>query len=102
MDWDWDNPSSDRQSHPQPLQVLELLEEQWRVMAPTGRVVTCAAYRVDGPGVEVRAGYSLEDVHRSRRVADLTHARIVAQMWLASVTPKGLKELPIRKSRGRS
>ena len=102
MDWNWDKPASDGQLRSEQLQVLELLEEHWRVMAPTGRVVTCAAYRIDGPGVEVRAGYSIDDVHRSQRVADLTHARVVAQMWLASVAPQGLTELPVRKSRARS
>jgi hypothetical protein len=100
MDWDWHS-LGERHLRQQPLQVLELLEEHWRVVAPSGRVVTCAAYRVDGPGVEVRAGYSLDDFHRSQRVADLTHARVVAQMWRASVLPKDLKELPIRKARAR-
>jgi hypothetical protein len=36
--------------------MLTLLEECWRVVGPSGRVITCAVYQVDGPGVEVRAG----------------------------------------------
>jgi hypothetical protein len=62
VDWDWDNTLRNRDLRPQPIPVLELFEEHWRVMAPTGRVVTCAAYRLDGPGVELRAGYSQDEV----------------------------------------
>ena len=99
MPWDW-NTLNRRHSHRQPFHVLELLEEHWRIVAPTGRVVTCASYRVNGPGVEVRAGYSPGDFLRSQRVEDVIHARVVAEMWRASV-PKGLTELTIRKRRGR-
>ena len=102
MDWDWDNTLRNRDLRPQPIPVLELFEEHWRVMAPTGRAVTCAAYRLDGPGGELRAGYSQDEFHRSQRVTDLTHARVVVEMWQASISPKGLTELPISKRRGQS
>jgi hypothetical protein len=96
MKWDWHNAVQDPGLHRQRRRVLELIEEHWRVMPPTGRVVTCAAYRIDGPGIEVRAGYSVDHFHQTQRVADLTHARVVADMWRASIAAKGLKELPIR------
>jgi hypothetical protein len=100
MSWNW-NSTNDADPHRRPLQVLELLEEHWRVVAPTGRVLTCASYRVDGPGVEVRAGCSPDDVQRSERVSDATHARVVAEMWRASLLAQGLTELPVRKVTGR-
>ena len=96
MPWNWDHPRR------LPLQRLELLEEYWRILAPTGRVVTCASYRVDGPGIEVRAGYSPTEFHSTQRVADATHARVVAEMWLCSLIANGLRELPTRHSRRRS
>jgi hypothetical protein len=99
MNWDWDN--APRNNRAQLRRVLELLEEYWRVMAPSGRVIVCSSYRVDGPGVEVRAGYSPRDCHRTQRVADATHARVVAEMWRASLVSKGLTELPVRRPPGR-
>jgi hypothetical protein len=101
MDGDWENALGERHLHPKPLQVLELLEEQWRIVGPSGRVITCAAYRIDGPGIDVRAGYSPDDVRLIQRVADVTHARVVAQMWRAAIIAKGFLELPIRNSRQR-
>ena len=95
MDWDWDTPRDQRHSRQTPYR-LELLEERWRIVGPSGRVLTCAVYRGEGPGVEVRAGYSLHEFHRTQRVADLTHARVVAQMWRAAVMAKGLTELPTK------
>jgi len=94
MPWNWAHPRN------LPLQRLELLEEHWRVLTPTGRVVTCASYRVDGPGVEVRVGYSPTEFHSTQRVADATHARVVAQMWRDSLIAEGLRELPARTPRG--
>jgi hypothetical protein len=96
MDWDWDTARHQPHSRRQALYGLELLEERWRVVGPTGRVVTCAVYRGNGPGVEVRAGYSLHEFHRTQRVSDLTHARVVAQLWRAAVMAKGLTELPTK------
>ena len=101
MNWDWDNAVRDARRHPHPLRLLEMIEEHWRVMGPNGRVITCAAYAVDGPGVEVRAGYSVDHFHCTRRVTDLTHARVVADLWRASAAARGLKELPIRHGSNR-
>jgi hypothetical protein len=72
---------------------LELLEERWRVVGPSGRVVTCAVYRPKGPGVEVRAGYSVDHFHYTRRVADLRDARLVAEAWRTAVISIGYTEL---------
>ena len=82
--------------------MLELLEEHWRVLAPTGRVVTCASYSGDGPGVEVRAGYSATEIVTCQRVEDATHARVVALMWRGWLTAEGLRELPVTTPRRRS
>ena len=99
VEWDWDTAPAKRHALAESLGRLELLEEHWRVVAPTGRVVTCASYSLDGPGIELRAGYSPDEFQRCQRVADATHARVVAEMWRASLLAKGLTELPVRKRR---
>ena len=48
----------------------------------------------DGRGVEVRAGYSPSEFHATQRVADATHACIVAETWRVSLIAAGLRELP--------
>jgi hypothetical protein len=81
---------------PEPAPLLELLEERWRVVGPSGRVLTCAVYRVEGPGVELRAGYSADRFHCTRRVAGLRDARAVAESWLAAMASVGYVELTSR------
>ena len=71
---------------------LELLEVRWRVVGPSRRVVTCAVYRPKGPGVFVRAGYSVDHFHYTRRVADVHDARMVADAWLTAGISIGYTE----------
>jgi hypothetical protein len=99
MDWEWNDTHVKPNQRPRPLQVLEMLREHWRVVGPSGRVITCAVYRVDAPGLQLRAGYSAEEFLRAQRVADLTQAHVVAETWRASVLAKGFMELPIRSAR---
>lgn len=74
---------------------LELLEPCWRFRGPTRRVVSCGIYTTD-VGLEVRAGYSAEDLLRSERAHDLGAARQVAETWRQAVIAKGgFEPLPI-------
>ena len=53
--------------HRHPLRLLEMVEEHWWALGPQGRVITCAVYSFDGPGVDVPAGYSVDDFHGTQR-----------------------------------
>ena len=70
---------------------LALLEECWRVVGPSGRVLTCAIYRVEGPGVELRAGYSVDNFHCTKRVANVRDACAVAETWLTAMASLGYR-----------
>jgi hypothetical protein len=74
----------------------ELVEESWRAIGVDGRIVTCAIYRLYGPGFEVRVGYSTTECHRIQRVANLFEGRDVARVWRDSVLGQGLVELTLR------
>ena len=75
--------------------MLELVEERWRVLGTSGRVITCAIYCVHGPGLEVRVGYSADDFHMTRRVADLRTARRLADGWRHAALATGVSELTL-------
>jgi hypothetical protein len=68
---------------------LTLLETCWRLRGPSGRILTCGVYRTDAPGLEVRVGYSEEDLLRSQRTADIGSARELAEEWRQAVLAKG-------------
>jgi hypothetical protein len=85
---DWDN-IRNRTPRPQPKPLLKQLEIYWRMRAPSGRVVTCGIYRTDGPGVEVRAGFSEDDLLRSQRTPEIGSAREFAEEWRQAVLAKG-------------
>jgi hypothetical protein len=51
--------------------------------------VSCGLYRTDGPGLEVRAGFSDEDLLRSQRTAEIGIARAIAEEWRQAVLAKG-------------
>lgn len=79
---------------------LELVEMCWRMrsLRKSTRILSCAIYRSDAPGVEVRAGYSDEDLLRSQRTTEIDSAREVADAWAAG----GHREGGISARRGRS
>jgi hypothetical protein len=74
---------------------LELLEERWRVVGPSGRVVTCAVYRPKGPGVEVRAGYAVDHFHCTQRVANAARARLIVDTRRTALLSLGYTELSV-------
>jgi hypothetical protein len=85
MDWDnIRNTESRRASEP----LLHRLETCWRLRAPSGRVITCGIYRTEGPGLEVRAGFSDDDLLRSQRTAEIGSARDLADEWRRAVLTK--------------
>jgi hypothetical protein len=69
--------------------LLHLLETSWRLKAPSGGVVSCGIYRTEGPGLELRAGFSEDDLLRSQRTAEIGSARELAAEWKAAVVAKG-------------
>ena len=89
---DWDNVRGEKPRPPAPLPTLQLIEECWRVVGVTGRRIPCGVYRVEGPGLEVRAGYSAEDFQRTERIADLEAARRLAEAWRQAALAKGFTE----------
>ena len=77
---------------PAPAPRLELLETCWQLAGPTGKTISCGVYAVDGPGLEVRAGYSDDDIIRTQRVGDVSLARQLAGEWRAAAIEKGFQE----------
>lgn len=67
---------------------MERIETCWQMVGPSGKVLACAVYRVEA-GLEVRCGYSEEDLLRSQRAADIGTARELAEEWRQAVLAKG-------------
>jgi hypothetical protein len=86
MDWDHVySPPPPANATPAPT----LLETCWRLRAPSGRIITCGIYRDSARGVEVRTGFSDDDLLRSERAAEIGNAREIAARWRAAVLAKG-------------
>jgi hypothetical protein len=60
-----------------------------RSLQKSTRILSCGIYRTTAPGVEVRAGYSDDDLLRSQRTAEIGSARQIAEAWRQAVIPKG-------------
>lgn len=73
---------------------LQLLEPAWRLQSPTGRIVACGLYGTDKPGVEVRAGFSEDDVIRTQQCPEIGAARELATSWRDAAIEKGWSEPP--------
>jgi hypothetical protein len=80
---------------------LTLLEEHWRLVGPSGSILTCGAYRPKGPGVEVRAGYSVDHFHCTQRVANIAVAQALAAIWRTALLSLGYVELSLGCDAGR-
>ena len=65
------------------------IEIEWRIKGLSGRVLMCAIYRTDAPGLEVRVGYDEDDVIWSQRVTDIEAGRRMAEKWRQAVLAKG-------------
>jgi hypothetical protein len=70
-----------------------LLEVCWQLRAPSGRVITCGIYRDAAPGLDVRCGFSEEDLLRSQRSPEIGSARELAETWRHAVIAKGFVEI---------
>lgn len=70
---------------------LTLLEPcgRLRSLQKSTRVLECGIYRTEAPGLEVRCGYSDEDLLRSQRTAEIGSARELAEQWRQAVLAKG-------------
>ena len=69
---------------------LDLIEACWRVVGPSGKPIACGIYRSDA-GVEVRAGYSINDVVRSEFASEIGAAREIAEAWKLAALAKGFE-----------
>lgn len=79
---------------PDPEPRLELLETLWQFVAPSKRVLACGLYATD-VGIEVRVGYSEDDLLYSKRAVDEADAREIATALKRAVVEKGgFAELP--------
>jgi hypothetical protein len=94
MDWDAIyREQKERKNAPR----LELVETRWRMrsLQKSTRILECGIYRTAGPGLEVRCGYSVEDLLLSQRTADIESAREIAEAWRQAVIAKGgFEEIP--------
>ena len=58
----------------------------WQVFeASSTRLLACAMFDADGPGVELRVGYLGDSPLRSQMMPDIDSARVLAQEWLDNV-----------------
>ena len=60
----------------------------WRFVGPSQRVLECGVYRV-ATGLEVRAGYSAEDIVRTQLMPDIGTARAFAAAWRQALIDTG-------------
>jgi hypothetical protein len=73
---------------PDPEPRLELLETCWRMRAPSGRILSCGVYQT-AIGLEVRVGYSEEDLLYSKRAIDREDAAAICEELRRTVVAKG-------------
>jgi hypothetical protein len=60
---------------------LDLVETCWQFKGPNSqRVISCGVYRTDA-GLEVRVGYSSDDIVRTERAIEIGSARDLAAEW---------------------
>lgn len=74
---------------PEPEPLLELLETCWQFLGPSKRVLTCGIYAIGAPGLEVRVGYSAEDLLYSKVEPEIESARELAGALRQTVINKG-------------
>jgi len=72
--------------------MLVLVEPCWRVIGPSNEVITCGIYRTDA-GVEVRCGYSDEDLIRSQFAPHVEISQDIAAAWKRAAIDKGFAEV---------
>ena len=85
---DWNNVRTP-QPRPQDPPSATLIEKAWQLRAPSGRVITCGIYSDAAPGLDVRVGFSEDDLLRSQRAAEIGTARDIAEEWKEAVLAKG-------------
>jgi hypothetical protein len=85
MDWvTHDAPHARWKEPPAP----RLVETYWRAVAPSKKELACGLYRTDA-GLELRCGYSVDDLIRSTRIGQQDEPRFLAAGWLHVVLSKG-------------
>ena len=77
-----------------PLPSLKLLEAQWRVRIPHGRILSCGIYESATSGIEVLAGHDGLLIC-SQHAWTIESARAVARTWLGELRAHGVEELSI-------
>lgn len=76
-------------ARPDPEPRLDLIESCWTFKSPTSqRVISYGIYQTDA-GLEIRAGYSDDDILRTERVPAIESARVLADGWRAMMRERG-------------
>lgn len=70
---------------------LDRVEVCWRLVGPSRKVIECGIYRTDA-GLEVRCGYSDDDLVRSQFAIELGAARDLAEAWKQAALAKGFSD----------
>jgi|SoiMethySBSTD1v2_1073268.scaffolds.fasta_scaffold5373543_2 hypothetical protein len=90
---DWTHIDSDGPPRA-PLPRLKLLEAQWRVLTPHGRILSCGIYQSETSGIEVLAGHDGLLIC-SQHTWTIESARAFGRAWLGELRAHGVEELPI-------
>jgi hypothetical protein len=80
---------------------MTLLETCWKMTSPRGLVLTCGVFQTI-VGLEVRCGYSDDDLIRSQLARKLETAREVAAGWKRAAIEKGFSEVTNQSWKGGS
>jgi len=71
---------------------MTLLEACWQMTSPRGRVLTCGVFRTIA-GLEVRCGYSEEDLIRSQYAREVETATLLRSgLSFAPISPAGIDQ----------
>jgi hypothetical protein len=76
--------------------MLQLLKICWRVVGLTGKPIVCGIYTDDRPGVELRVGYTLSDVLKAQRIANVETAEQMAEQWRRTALADGFADMSRR------
>ena len=72
---------------PQPY--IDRVATCWQLRSEQGRTLTCAVYRTEESGMEVRASFNDDNVLRTERTATIATAHVIASEWREALLQTG-------------
>ena len=87
----------DSDAPPRELPRLTMLEAQWRVLTPHGRIISCGIYRSATSGLEVLAGHD-GLLFFKQHAWTIESARALGREWLCELRAHGVEELTMSSS----